>query len=122
MGDTVNVEKPLHVQVAIALGWVGVKIDGIADWPWCGVEHSEGLRREIPRYDTDWSAGGPLIERYRFHLYVMGAGAWLGVPGGTGDWIAESDVFPVVRVRYKTPLEAVCRLILALAEAGKLPK
>lgn len=113
-------EKPLHVRVAEALGWTDctptaeVEAD---DW--------EGVRpnpcgacgdtdwRPIPLYDTDWSATGPLIQRFKIGLECTPGGHWeadtyeyLGVLGRSGD----------------TPLIAACNLLLALHAAGRLPR
>lgn len=107
-----ELEKPLHVQVAEALGWIGVAQVGSAEWA--------GFLGEIPgrvsRYDTDWSVTGPLIEKYGISLqpeYFMtdppkltGYRAIQALTGTVGYGV--------------TALEAVCNLILALAAAGKL--
>lgn len=99
-------EKPLHVKVAEALGWsrsdsVGVSDDGRWWSPIC------------PRYDTDWSATGPLIERYEIHLFSERH-------TGTGvTWEAERPLGEVTGYG-STPLIAVCNLLLALHDAGKL--
>lgn len=119
-GVVVAMEKPLHVRVAEVLGCKPVystdpelaAIHGPACW--CG---DEGRRKgphstprsplnELARYDTDWSATGPLIEKYELDLQKESDAwmAWDGPEYASGG----------------TPLLAVCNLILALAEAGKL--
>jgi hypothetical protein len=128
-------EKPLHVRVAEALGWT--ECEPFEAW---GVVDTENWRGEspvpdpkslsgfvggfVPRYDTDWSATGPLIERLGITLERSGD-KWIawgedyictnsGEHEGTSSWDGEECWFP-------SPLVAVCKLILALHEAGKLP-
>lgn len=109
---------PLHVKVAEALGlrWehklLGTRWHHLTDY---GLDaHPD---KEPQRFDTDWSATGPLIEKYEIEL----------TPALDGDpWAAESwknwpdSAFNSVGIG-PTPLIAVCDLILALAAAGKLP-
>lgn len=105
-------EKPLHVQVAEALGWEpwDHKLLG-PRWRRPGSAHPE---KAVPRYDTDWSATGPLIEK---HMIIPRF--------GSGTWWAEAD-WPTYQkhIRWtgegETPLIALCHLILSLKEAGKL--
>jgi hypothetical protein len=104
-------EKPLHVQVAEALGW---RVLGIATPRWSdGVDRYTGhdptgvFALAVPRYDTDWSATSPLIERLGLVLYCSDR-PWADAPGQN------------VSADGETPLIAVCNLILALKEAGKL--
>lgn len=109
-------EKPLHVRVAEALGqdlarehkWDKAP-EGYRGCVLCGATASwqEDYREPcVTEYDIDWSATGPLIERFGIRLYPgWAAGISDGQPSG---W-------------YDTPLLAVCHLILALHAAGKLP-
>ena len=120
-------EKPLRVQVAEALGCK--LVDNRVFWE-CACPYDEkqgryvhgslangpdGLEQdpEIARYDTDWSATGPLIEKYglvvgprcdidRFVWAASAPGSTFSVPSAA------------------TPLLAVCNLILLLAKEGKL--
>jgi hypothetical protein len=117
-------EKPLHVRVAEALGWtvfyevpVGATPGYFRHLGKPPAWHMEGDRTDVlvPFLDTSWHDTGPLIERFHIHLSHGGRasakpwGAWsAGQPNPT--WWARGD----------SPLEAVCHLILALAEAGKL--
>lgn len=130
-------EKPLHVRVAEALGWTWkhspsgncrwlcpptkdnrfcIEPDTYLDAAEDALTCSDGLRY-VPRYDTDWSATGPLIGRYAITLtapHVPGD-PWLSLSFGNtvgygGEVEAEGD----------TALRAVCNLILALHAAGKL--
>jgi hypothetical protein len=97
-----STDKPLHVRVAEALGSMVRLQEG---W-W---ERLDGAiwTAAIPRYDTDWSATGHLIEKYGIDLERGGAGQWRAYGPGSE---AEGD----------TPLLAVCNLLLALKAAGKL--
>ena len=115
-------EKPLHVQVAEALGWLDITYfpgpgNHAGVWKGYPAGLEDGGWAPIPRYDTDWNATGPLIEKY---------GVWLH-PCDCGEpkehhWTANSelDAFESDGGDGKTPLIAVCNLILALKESGKL--
>ncbi len=144
-------EKPLHVRVAEALTgqeavmwhWHPVKqepvlgartippFEGRGSWalpklvrdPGFVCEGVDGLLFEAPSYDTDWSATGPLIEKYHIDLWH--------VPeqfGHHAEWRATNETrggenYPHSGcVNGPTPLIAACGLIIALAEAGKLEK
>jgi hypothetical protein len=117
--------EPFHVQVARALGWKDC--DGSkASTPWEFTDPPEprivigiginpdGRRSPIPRYDTDWSATGPLIEHYGLHVghSMIPHDPWIA---GTED---SSTYGP--KAHGPTPLIAACNLILALHKAGKL--
>jgi hypothetical protein len=105
-------DKPLHVRVAEALGWTpSGSINGV----WWGNPHDENApgHYAIPRYDTDWSATGPLIERYGITLDHQDDDGTL-----PDYWRAKRPGFTA---ETGHPLIAVCYLILALHEAGKLP-
>jgi hypothetical protein len=119
--------KPLHVQVAEALGW---RMRGVSDSSdrgcggtdfWVEPGHAiDGARSHCnvcdpenapPRYDTDWSATGPIIEKYG-----------IGLDKEPGEeprfwWRARRDGLHVFGVG---PIIAVCNLILALKAAGRL--
>jgi len=106
-------DKPLHVQVAEALG-CKVECEHQGGWCGCGSPWPHGQKDLedggqigwLARYNTDWSATGPLIEQFRPTLSPLGQGwrAELNVKGG--DVVAYS--------RDASPLVAVCRLIVAL--------
>jgi hypothetical protein len=127
-----SVPKPLHVQVAEALGWTQTLMPN-GMWPneFFGYPPEGaivGNRSEVPRYDTDWSATGPLIERLQIGFTAPGnidrrspvdaedQKTWL--------WIAQSftekDQQPWYEIDGPTPLTAVCNLLLQLHKAGKL--
>lgn len=95
-------KKPLHVQVAEALGTMSV--------PWA---EAQEIGYDPDYYDTDWEATGPLIEKYGFWLRRL--------DGVVVKWDAfRNDDLPTPRGEGDTALEAVCRLILALHKAGEL--
>lgn len=81
-------EKPLHVQVAEALGWT----------------ETFGYPK---RFDTDWAVTGPLIERFRLSLRPLDDGGYMAEHYRGG-------VLIVARPG-DTPCLAVCWLLLALA-------
>jgi hypothetical protein len=116
-------DKPLHVQVAEALGCrprlcVGCDADGsnrrswwdceCGDWAHCGGPDTP--TQDVSRYDTDWSATGPLIEKYGIDVW-RSAKTWKAAQDTPGGAICG---------RGATPLIAICSLILALKGAGKL--
>lgn len=109
-------EPPLHVQVAQALGWIDCRLpkSGILDRDWIGwhLGMEIGKRDPIPRYDTDWSATGPLIEKFNIALNcrpdVKPSQRWeayfLKDAQTRNSWSAQGF----------TPLLAVCHLIRSL--------
>lgn len=121
-------EEPLHVQVALALG---CKPRHIEPYWLCGCSsYAHGCDGESPpykndsilRYDTDWSATGPLVEKYGIALIGEGRDwtAYHGASAFEAD-AAEGSAFSCDEsADGPTPLVAVCHLILKLAEAGKL--
>ncbi len=126
--------KPLYVQVAEALGRVpcgrwrmiatglaGPVYEKACTHPDCYPEQMP------PRYDADWAATGPLIEKYHLHVGeevlhredgTREAVCWIA-----GTWDSEEGAEPEydhLIGRGLTPLLAVCHLILMLKEAGRL--
>jgi hypothetical protein len=87
-------EKPLHVKVAEVLGWID-----------CYIENGVHLGRPpipnyghfaVPNYDTDWSATGPLIEKYALHIAHAGepgAGSWSVTRNGLNEDGSVSDTW-----------------------------
>lgn len=113
--------KPLHVQVAEALGITTMYDDRLGH---CYIPDSNTFALvPLPRYDTDWSALGPLIECFRIHLippapeehqYTHEMTQW----GASSDELSEASMLSTKHAG--TPLLAVCYLILALKAAGRL--
>lgn len=133
--------------MAAALGWTRLAVGAHTRGPglllveeiWMGVPPGGDGELEVPAFDTDWAAGGPLIQRFHIEVY---AGATLAAQASAGwesrpkVWFAKSnfdgwgDAFP-----YKTPwedapfawygcatpLEVACELICNAHEAGVLP-
>jgi hypothetical protein len=125
---TPSPEKPLHVRVAEALGWLecpdepgmwhppGVRCDPdrlVGEDIYACDEHAEGADL-LPEYDTDWSATGPLIERVGIDVGLDRPGLWTAA-------ICQPDK-DLMEAYGPSPLVAVCNLILALHAAGKLPE
>jgi hypothetical protein len=141
-------KRPLHVRTAEALGWVrlvdtggGLMLPGEPTmwlglapswWNDCGAyvlsvdQNTKTLTfgsGSVPRFDTDWSAGGRLIERFSI--------GWdrcvkLMSPPLQGDnWIAVVVGVDAERP-LKThgdgdsPLKAMCELIIRLKERDRL--
>lgn len=130
-------EKPLNVQVAEALRlrrpgyvssyvWINGRRCDLATWlpedctpddPPAG--WYAGYEEPIRAYDIDWSATGPLIEKIGIHI------GWTDRPISGRTWWAADQCPSDQAVMYeegKTPLVAACRLILALAAVGDLPR
>lgn len=146
-------EKPLHVQVAEALGWTEVVHftpttssviapvwagappkgyehwkHGITEADFLHMSHGGPERRTIPRYDTDWSATGPLLERfgiasapsphgYRYRIGVTEGPEIAYWPAGGYDSTHECWDWEALGA---TRLIAACNLLVELAAAGKL--
>jgi hypothetical protein len=129
-------DKPLHVRVAEVVEGHEyylspyVVINGerrdVPTWfyraDWCSPDNPPAgwyAGSSPVRYDTDWAATGPLIERLKAHLFYDEeeelAERWCVLPREDDDDVDRFYSGP-------TPLLAVCALILALAEAGKLPR
>jgi hypothetical protein len=117
-------DKPLHVRVAAALGCkmslkphAAAAFDPTLEGYWeCECPFGEGNYFTRPHgccglgifdYSTDWSETGPLIELYSISLAYTPERWWA--------------VNPNIRSQEgPTPLIAVCNLILALKETGRL--
>src|SRR5436189_36534 len=110
--------KPLHVLVAEALGWSA--IDESRRWAVPPVAANR-MQLLVPRYDTDWSATGPLIEAQRIAVVPHSPTVWraLRMPMiGCNDEVYVENLSD--SAEGTTPLLAVCALLLRLKEAGKL--
>lgn len=109
-------EKPLHVRVAEALGQSARWASGLTNESGWYYASGTQYRDHVPRYDTDWSATGPLIEKYAVHVEpdACHPPQWLAFV------LHEGEQFTVSEGPGDTPLVAVCNLLLALKEAGKL--
>jgi hypothetical protein len=95
-----------------AEGWEGVRPHACEP---CG----DVVSRPVPRYDTDWSATGPLIERYGISLHY----ALSERHEHRFEWIASenvSDCRCVGRHEWdKSLLIAVCRLLIEVLPTGR---
>lgn len=112
--------KPLHVQVAEALGCKAIphhesEYHCLWETPHfhcdCAVlSHvgSSGCSGNLANYDTDWAVSGPLIEKYGIELRDN-VGGWTA-----GAWRPRENCVKHLMADGKTPLEAVCKLILRL--------
>ena len=120
--------KPLHVQVAEALGEIYYRPCELMPESCAGVYiPRDGDGRCVPCYDTDWSATGPLLEKYRIST------------GKYNPWFLGGKYYAVQRAEFaseeealanmgpetheatgNSTLEAVCQLLLQLHKAGKL--
>jgi hypothetical protein len=129
--------RPLHVRVAEALkvevlrineSWrvvdrrmlVNVKVHPEYK-RWCVPHEGEDVwaeTQDVPRYDTDWCAAGLMIEKYEITLVKeYNDPRWLAY---AGYFACADETIWTARTDADTPLLAVCHLILALKEAGKL--
>jgi len=124
-------EKPLHVQVAEALGWTMLESSNRMDMsqPHRGYPPhlpTVGQKEPVPDFPTDWSATGPLIEKYGIsviqpdeHAPERADGQWIAGSGGAHGW-DDGSLCMDCYAGGVTPLIAVCNLILLLAKEGKL--
>lgn len=115
-------EKPLHVRVAEALGWTQIVPGGIM-LPGCRMGYPPeqqiiGEKEQVPWFERDWSATGPLIEKYSIDIARTWKAIEEDIPGD--HWIARIRDTKRGFADGPTPLVAVCNLILKLHEAGKL--
>lgn len=126
-------DKPLHVRVAEALGCKPIQGATTEDGLFCDCEdcahcpgRGEGWGHAcgLSRYDLDWSATGPLIERFRMcvgqyvdDIETYRAGKWYAVQTAT---VYDTEYKPIEAIA-PSPLRAVCALILKLKAEGKLP-
>jgi len=145
--------KPLHAQVAEALGWTDCEARATERWTseiilnptsnrgesvvWIGRQPLDPAEKPghpmlpartgphsgrwpVPRYDLDWSATGPLIEKYEISLiFDDGWGAFTGYSHYEGEASWDETSWDPTRPPDKTPTLAVCHLILALAATGE---
>ena len=88
-------DKPLHVQVAETLGWTD-----LAETPsgWFGTDDN-GAKGRIPPFDKSWCEIGPLVAKYK--LSILFDDGWQA-------WSRDYDV----KADGKTPMEAICHLIV----------
>lgn len=134
-------EKPLHVQVAEALGCSPVPRSVVWACPCAdsahGQAYTDGYQSDIlEEYDTDWAATGPLIERFKVTLFepsVMGYDERVtGLREAIDSHPTRAEVFWTAVVGYEngiawdpadewkvgacgpTPLIAICNLIVAI--------
>lgn len=122
-------------QCAASLRWVCGCVSGppfphgsLMHYAAHGMEVEAEVSEYLADYDTDWSATGPLIEKYHIGISYGSAPSWEAgerhpiAPGWWCYWPSPLDGpdDPVATGHYATPLIAVCELILKLKEAGKL--
>jgi len=117
-------EKPLHVQVAEVLGWKNCRVcdcqschgnDWVGEDPKSPVRAigNQRLVEDIPLYDRDWAATGPLIEKYNITSVCLSKYLWDTVSDFRPSWIARADS---LSGHGSSPLIAICNLIVANPE------
>lgn len=133
-----STEKPLHAQVAEAIGCTPTLVTSYpngtkpSDPFWTcacrgrihnceGVDGAPNEGDSIEAYDTDWSATGPLIERFGITISDCKGKVWEAFSGFELEPYAWAGWNWNDFASGQTPLVAVCNLILALKAAGKLP-
>ena len=106
---------PLHVEVAVSLGWTDIKESGTA---FTGVDPQTGTEKLVPRFDR-WCFCGPLVDAYKISItkdeYYEASPGWYAFPA-----FAESRGVSNHRGAGKSATEAVCRLIVDLHRSGRL--
>lgn len=97
-------ERPLHVKVAEALGWTACHQRHPGGDTWCGWRAGAiNLPDDIPRYDTDWAATGPIIADSPLSI------VWVGREGDADLYQASHHAYPRVNPRRgHSYLEAAC--------------
>lgn len=112
---------PLHAWVATSLGCRAFLAFNTGEWC-CGCpghphEYPEegDVRQPMLQYDTDWSATGPLIDRYHIDLHYDHSSAVTATA-----WRPDHTPTAVTHALGETALEAICHLIIKLANANKL--
>lgn len=147
-GKVSEPEKPLHVRVAEALGCKPKLVNATyGEWR-CTCRNRahahHGIHRDcchdreglgcdedtLADYSTDWSATGPLIEKYEICLnrdepQKINDAEWVAAVDYYGPLVDSSDApyggrWTSAQGTGNTALVAVCHVILALAAAGKL--
>ncbi len=136
-------DKPLHVKMAIALGCEPKWSEVYKAYNCVCKDYTHAAQDEyawdgwysVIRYDLDWSATGPLVEKYKIKLCngmailpTMKQIQNLEPIPHPKVWWAETnfdewgDPFPhwEDRVVAATALEAICNLIVKLGQEGKL--
>ena len=104
-------KRPLHVRVAEALGWTALEQrNGMDPYSWVGwhAPMEVGTREHVLDYEHDWSATGPLIEKYATSTQKYMDGTWTV---WAGENTCSSD---------NSTLVAMCYVILSLKAQGKL--
>lgn len=105
-----------------ALDWAVAQCEGVAQYQWDWYVQT-CAREEVPEnmphcyaYSSQWSAGGPIIERERIRL---SAG---DLASGDFSWAAFTDIDPIVLGH--TPLIAAmrCYVALKLGDAVEVPE
>jgi len=122
--------RPLNVRVADALGTMHVLgpvigKDGERNIRRCTHHKDETYAYDFmtdydgrvlaPPYDTEWSAGGPLIERLHVDLSWLSGSEWTATV-----WIPNPSPRLNRRSSGPSPLVALCNLILSLEHDGLL--
>lgn len=123
--------KPLHVQVAKALGWTDIyenadfEPDNMAYGPstYTGKDPADGQTKKIPDYGSTFCATGPLIVHYGILLgpeYEVVDGLFVFA----NKWGAKlgSDRTGETIVYGPSACETVARLIVSLHERGELQR
>lgn len=100
---------PLHIQVALALGYTDIQQTEDIWWGRALDAHMN----PIPQFDRDWAATGPIIKELKISI-VWGK----FTPEMDYEWGASRRTGWVTNAM--DPLVAVCFLILNLAKAGEL--
>ena len=125
-------DKPLHVQVAEALGWTNCYDRGDGLYLGSNPIRPE-ISEEIPRFDKSWCSTGPLIARnficisgthdYTTQMWWAETEKYVGRHPGRTDTTEGSDFACTASGFLSDPyiaLVAVCRLIVKLHSEGKL--
>lgn len=109
---------PLQIRVAEALGWFNIEkpnpmnlANEYIGYP----PHTQiiGHKQPVPKFNEDWAAVGPLIEKFKIDLWHL------------PQFIRDLSIHPEIEWRAtceqthhcmegKTPFEAICKLVLLI--------
>lgn len=120
MADPGPVERPLHVQVAEALGWTDMADRG--DGLWLGVNPETKLRVEVIPYGRSWCSTGSLVDKLGL---MVGPERYMSMSEPIGGWTARTTKSPREAQTSEygaNPCEAIARLVVKLHKEGKLVK
>jgi hypothetical protein len=87
-----------------ALDWAVAKLEGIDLFETEGWVYPEDGGRAPYKPSTDWSQGGPIIEREKITLVVYWNGLWVAEPEEAHESVGETPLIAAMRCFVKRKL------------------